>query len=313
MCVKPLEVHAFHFFGTMRFIVSLVAASTVVLHTEAFRTQSILLPRTLPRFAATAQEAEQHPNVPLASIMPYFKIKDWVAAAPIMEEFEHLSERANLPTLEHAWMSKSDDRSGPITVLRVSMHDADQLMDFYIDELSPLIDKLLQTAATIERIELHGISSEDKNHPYSELFETAGWFSKLGSDDALPKTSLYVRPYYTILDEVKAKPLMQQAIEEIQKEEGVLYFGWHREGNRAVCHGIFRDAMSFADHYKRVNTILASLLAGPATLEKIEVHGPDVELKKITNTIKTMKGVFKGVIVQEYSSDTGKHAMYIRE
>jgi len=59
--------------------------------------------------------------------------------------------------------------------------------------------------------------------------------------------------------------------------------------------------------------VLSELLAGPATLEKIEVHGYDAELRKVDETIKELKGVFKGVIVQEYSSETGEHAMYLRE
>ena len=271
-------------------------------------------PQVLSKLAATTQEdTVKDTNAPLASIMPYFKIKDWVAAAPIMQEFDHVSATTNQPPLEHGWMSKKDEGAGPVTVLRVSMHDPDKLMDFYIDELSPLIDKMLQNAATLERIELHGISSEDQERPYSEAFETEGWFSNLSSEKPFPKTALFVRPYYKIRDEEHAKPLMQRAMEETEKEKGILYFGWHREGNRAICHGIFQDGEAFTNHYQKLNSVLSELLAGPATLEKIEVHGYDAELRKVDETIKELKGVFKGVIVQEYSSETGEHAMYLRE
>ena len=103
-------------------------------------------------------------NEPKPSVAPYFKIRDWEAALPIMQEFDDLAAILELP--EFGWSMNEDNM-----VFRATLNDTNELAYFYIDSLSSLIDKMLQKAATIDHVEIAGLTEKLRvdvgDRPYS--------------------------------------------------------------------------------------------------------------------------------------------------
>lgn len=125
-----------------------------------------VLRRTRKLFVATRPEQVQSKtNEPKPSVAPYFKIKDWETALPIMQEFDDLATILELPAF--GWSMNKDNM-----VFRATLNDANELADFYVDSLSSLIDKMLEKAATIDHVEIAGLTEKLRadvgDRPYTE-------------------------------------------------------------------------------------------------------------------------------------------------
>jgi len=283
--------------------------------------------------AATTQDKEQmagdqdsnrfkDEGPPVSSILPYFKIKDWAAADPIMEEFEALAKALRLPA--YGWTKAEGDTVAFATTFP---SDPKKLVAMYFDEFSPLIDRMLERAATMDRLEIHGAPAEldaakregqaredaaralmtdrrtdakgarapahkQQPRPYIEHFEAEeGWFTNMDlRDERIPKQAVNVNTYFTLLDEDVARPLVHEIIEQTRAEGyGCLYFGWHREDDKVVCQGCFRDGQAAANHFGKIDPLLKAMLRGregggagaAAKLETVEVHGRAEEMAKV--------------------------------
>jgi hypothetical protein len=104
-------------------------------------------------------------NAPKPSVAPYFKIKDWEAALPIMQEFDDLAEMLEIPAF--GWSMSGDNM-----VFRAHLNDENELADFYVDSLSSLIDRMLETAAAIDHVEIAGLSERSPSSVEDRSYST---------------------------------------------------------------------------------------------------------------------------------------------
>ena len=74
--------------------------------------------------------------------------------------------------------------------------------------------------------------------------------------------------------------------------------------NKVACDGCFTNAKAFAAHINNINPYLKELLAGPATLNKLEIYARKNELEKTKST--TAQSLFRQADVQEYSTGSDR-------
>jgi len=114
--------------------------------------------------AMRSEKIERDANAPKPSVAPYFKIKDWDAALPIMQEFDDLAAMLEVPAF--GWSMSNDNM-----VFRATLNDENELANFYVDSLASLIDRMLEKAAAIDRVEIAGLSEGTpkgvESRPYS--------------------------------------------------------------------------------------------------------------------------------------------------
>merc|ERR1719327_1256331 len=105
----------------------------------------------------------------LMTIQPTFTIKDWAAAAPIMAEFVEATKTES-GCIYYGW-SKTEDK----LFCREAYVDAAAVCT-HLDNVGALVTKLLESAATLDGIELHGPTAElDKCKGKMDAFGTAYW------------------------------------------------------------------------------------------------------------------------------------------
>mmetsp|Transcript_62876 Transcript_62876/g.141950 ORF Transcript_62876/g.141950 Transcript_62876/m.141950 type:complete len:224 (-) Transcript_62876:153-824(-) len=165
-------------------------------------------------------------------------------------------------------------------------------------------------------IDLH---TDQRLKPLDDFVTDDGFFTNIDLDtNELPSTMVTLRPTYTILDGAAVNKISQAIIEETKAEKGCLFYGWHRDNDTILSQGAFLDGDAVRAHYENVGPLLNSIISeGAGKLECIEIHGPHSEILKTRDVTKKMgRGLFKGAIVKEHSSDSpedDEDEIYIRE
>merc|ERR1712167_100961 len=250
--------------------------------------------------AAVAAALKQRPSEPLSfigdflvsksttssyqfvTIQPTFTIKDWAAAAPIMAEFV---ERTKTETgcIYYGW-SKSGDK----LFCREAYVDAAGALA-HLENVGALVGKLLESAATLDQIELHGPSAElDKCKEKMDGFGTTYWeidsgisfMKKEVTAEWAPQTLMTIQPTFTIKDWAAAAPIMAEFVERTKTETGCIYYGWTKSGDKLFCREAYVGAAGALAHLENVGALVGKLLESAATLDQIELHGPSAELDK---------------------------------
>ena len=97
-----------------------------------------------------------------------------------------------------------------------------------------------------------------------------------------PLDPIIIRPYFTVLDWAKARPIMAEFIQRTSKETGMIYYGWDISGDKLYCREAYRDADAALVHLDNVGSSITDLLAeGVAKMDSISIHGPAAELEKL--------------------------------
>ena len=94
-----------------------------------------------------------------------------------------------------------------------------------------------------------------------------------------PQTLVTIHPYFTVKDWAKAKPIMADFTKKTTDEDGCIYYGWTKAGNKAFCREAYVDGDAVNAHVKNVGAALQKFLK-VAKLDRIEIHGPKAELAK---------------------------------
>mmetsp|Transcript_39060 Transcript_39060/g.78860 ORF Transcript_39060/g.78860 Transcript_39060/m.78860 type:complete len:321 (+) Transcript_39060:447-1409(+) len=277
---------------------------------DAFLPSHVMLNHVTMMSTSSREGQQPRDKAPMRSILPYFKIRDWKTATPIMQEFEMMAHSLGLPNFGWTW-------EGDNVVFRSSMMDPDKLISHYFESFSPLIDKMIERAATIDRLEIHSAPVEssdiktktDQKPKFKvEHFEMEeGWFTNMDlRDDRIPVTMVNSLPRYTIKDEALTRPLMKKIMDMTHEEKDCLYFGWTKQGNTLACQAAFRNGEAMANHYKKVDPLLSVLLDGPATLDTFEIHGSEEELAKTRDILQNLQKKCKEMKIKEFSSTKGE-------
>jgi quinol monooxygenase YgiN len=202
-------------------------------------------------------------------------------------------------------------RSGERLLWCSAFDDSDSMLAAFLDMRSTM-NNLIKAGAELDGIEFLAPSSslvrirensESLLRDFKpEYFETedaylTGYFRKLPVENGSQETLCTLVPHYTIQDWDKARPIMQKIIDAAFSEPGCTYFGWSKSGNKLNSREIFTDGKSMKAHIEKVMPLIEQLKAGPAALDKVDVHGPELEIKKVDEVAATLR--------PEYFKDEG--------
>jgi len=222
-------------------------------------------------------------------------------ATPIMDEI--LALAASDPSIIHyGWV-----RDGNRHLFRGVHLPDDSTLACYFAGLTPLIQKLTDNAAKLEKFVVHGPASKfmesisnadvymtsqerevkeevESSDLWPDVYEEVddGYFSKIKVGDMSAKNSLVtMHPHYKIHDWDQAQPIVQALIEVSAREPGCIFYSWHMSGDTLICREGFIDGESAIKHLSEVGQLKDTLVDGPASLDRIEVHGPTAEIEKL--------------------------------
>jgi quinol monooxygenase YgiN len=220
----------------------------------------------------------------MCSIHPYFTILDEEQAKPIMEDFVKRTKMEK-GCIYYGW-----DLVGDQLYCREAYVNAAAVLK-HLENVAPCIDAILAGPAKLDRIEFHGPASE-----LAKLQETA---DKLGAKcfavdmgisfmveengaEAKNFGLCTIQPYFTVLDMERAKPIMQEFVEQTAKEKSCVYYGWTMDGDKLFCREAYLDAEGVLQHLENVGPCIEKILAsGVCKLDSIEFHGPQADLDRL--------------------------------
>jgi len=96
----------------------------------------------------------------------------------------------------------------------------------------------------------------------------------------------HIRPMFTIVNEEETAKFMSACVEATDSEEGCVYYGWTRSGDKLFCREAYKDGDSVVAHFANAGPLVgAAIDAGHVKLEWIEFHGPASEIAKVKGTM----------------------------
>jgi hypothetical protein len=120
--------------------------------------------------------------------------------------------------------------------------------------------------------------------------------------------SVTLAPYFKLKDAAQFKQIWQEDYRNFaHKGDCVHYaFCFSEDGTRAHCREAYTNADTVLQHLADVDKPLKAVLAGPAELERLEVHGPKEELDKLREALSPLGCLF---YVTEWGTRPSKPAM----
>jgi len=106
--------------------------------------------------------------------------------------------------------------------------------------------------------------------------------------DRKPFGLLTIQPVYTVQDWTAARRLMDEYVDSARSNsDGASYCGWQwcESQDKLFISEAYNSAGTAKAHLARVAPIVERLLAGPATLDRMEVHGPSAELDALRSDL----------------------------
>eukprot|EP00929_Paragymnodinium_shiwhaense_P041570 TRINITY_DN2157_c1_g1_i1.p1 TRINITY_DN2157_c1_g1~~TRINITY_DN2157_c1_g1_i1.p1 ORF type:complete len:912 (-),score=368.51 TRINITY_DN2157_c1_g1_i1:215-2950(-) len=239
----------------------------------------------------------------MVSVHPYFTVVDMGATKPLMEEFI-TKTKTEKNCLYYGW-----DLDGSNLFCREAYLNASAVLE-HLENVGPLLDKILAGPAKLDRLEFHGPASElaklkaTAEKLSAKLFVSDKGISFIKREDSGsggeqpsgffesaegPQNLVTIHPYFTVSDLDKAKPIMSEFVERTKKERGCIYYGWTMDDNKLFCREAYLDGDAVLKHLDNVGSCIGALLAdGIASLDSIAFHGPKAELDKLSEKAKAL-------------------------
>ncbi|MEZ4630523.1 MAG: hypothetical protein R2880_07435 [Deinococcales bacterium] len=106
-------------------------------------------------------------------------------------------------------------------------------------------------------------------------------------------TCCTIVPYFKVHDgQLEAfKALCERFVETTSSEEKCLYYGFSFDGHMAHCREGYADAEGLLTHLGNVGALLQEALK-IASIERLEVHGPEQELAKLREPLAALNPQF---------------------
>ena len=97
-----------------------------------------------------------------------------------------------------------------------------------------------------------------------------------------------IHPYFKIRDgkERDVREYCQRFVEMTSTEPGCLYYGFTFNGNQVHTREAYDYAAAVLAHLGSVGELLGEMLETSADLERIEVHGPEIELAMLRKPLE---------------------------
>jgi len=155
-------------------------------------------------------------------------------------------------------------------------------------------------AAKLDSIEIHGPAEElaktkEAADPLGAVyFETdADGFKYIRPGAESAKGFCSIIPYFTVADWEAAEPGLAECVAKTKTEEGCLFYGFTRSGDKLHCREAYVDGAATAAHLANVGGTLGAMLeSGAAKLDSIEIHGPAEELAKTKEAADPLGAVY---------------------
>jgi len=236
-------------------------------------------------YASAQRKAKERTNTSMM-IVPRFTVIDKSKAEPIMAVFVKKT-RNESGCLYYGW-SMSDDQ----LVCEEIYVDATAVAA-HLKNIGEQIGQITaEGVCKLDSIELHGPAGEVEKckkafDPLgakyfitdSSCANMRGYASKISSR---PLDIMLIRPYFTILDWDKARPIMAEFVERTKSEDRMVFYGWDIDGDTLHCREAYRDADAVAAHLANVGPCIAKLLeADVGKMDSISIYGPAAELEKV--------------------------------
>ncbi len=102
-----------------------------------------------------------------------------------------------------------------------------------------------------------------------------------------------IKPYFKVhlgkLDSFKK--LCERFVDQTKKEDNCLYYSFTFHDDEVYCREAYSDADGVLAHLQNVGPLLEEALK-IADLTKLEIHGPEKELKKLEDPLAPFHPVF---------------------
>jgi len=229
------------------------------------------------------------------TIQPTFTVKDWARAKPIMDEFIEAT-KTEAGCIYYGWST-----SGDKLFCREAYDNAESCLA-HLANVGALVGKLTEASiASLDEIALHGPEAElDKCKASMDGFGTVywktdggvSWMTKEVGGPAAPQSLVTIQPTFTVKDWAAAEALMKEFVPVTASETGAVYYGWTRQGDKLFCREAYVDAAGAIAHLDNVGALVGKMLDGPASLDKIELHGPAAELEKAKEKFSPLGATF---------------------
>lgn len=236
-------------------------------------------------YAAAQRKVKEGQNTSLM-IVPRFTVIDKSKSEPIMAEFVKKT-RTEAGCLYYGWSLCGDQ------LLCEEIYCNAEAVAAHLKNIGPQIGQITaEGICKLDSIELHGPAGEVEK--CKKLFDPLGakyfitdssvqnmrgYASKIASR---PLDIVIVRPYFTVLDWDKARPIMAEFVRRTATEGRMVFYGWDIDGDTLYCREGYRDGDAANAHLKNVGSCIGDLLAeGVAKLSSITIHGPAAELEKV--------------------------------
>mmetsp|Transcript_11800 Transcript_11800/g.27637 ORF Transcript_11800/g.27637 Transcript_11800/m.27637 type:complete len:217 (+) Transcript_11800:91-741(+) len=171
------------------------------------------------------------------------------------------------------------------------------------DRTLPLINTMLQGPAPLNSLEFHGTAEDlekiqravgpklkDPNVRIDYYDSGTGYQTgssdRSGMEDIDRGKICSMYPYFTINNWASCEPILNEIASKSSSETGCYHFAWTRSDDQLRWHGYFIDGEALKKHLDAVRPLIDQLNAGPARIDRLEVHGPQSEIEKGTTPLQ---------------------------
>eukprot|EP00397_Hematodinium_sp_SG-2012_P063389 GEMP01087450.1.p1 GENE.GEMP01087450.1~~GEMP01087450.1.p1 ORF type:complete len:127 (+),score=28.30 GEMP01087450.1:45-425(+) len=105
----------------------------------------------------------------------------------------------------------------------------------------------------------------------------------------MPTDFVSIHPYFTVIDQAKAKTVLAKFVEVTKKEPGCIYYSflWSENGTKLFGREAYVDGDAAVAHVAGVGPLFPELLADDvAKIDRLEIQGPADEIVKLKESVK---------------------------
>jgi len=235
------------------------------------------------------------------TMKPFFDVDDWDESLPMMMRIvEQAAEDQALGLSSGSWTCTDNDQA----LWRSTFDNVGAMLE-NLNRIAPILTAMDAGPAPLNRIEFHGTSDDLKaiqqnmpsfraNDLSINFFDSGSGF-QAGSVDRKDfercRHACSFHPHFTVKDWAVVEPIMNRILTTTSDEEGCLHLGWTRSGDSLQWHGDYVNGEALKAHFEKVKPLLLELVAGPATLVRMDVHGPAAELEKSVTLLDNFEPV----------------------
>merc|ERR1712151_26996 len=253
-------------------------------------------------------------NDTVCHLYPYFKLKQserfrriWYDAYP--------DTKSNQEAEKSHQYAFSFEPTADVASCRESYGDAEGIL-LHLKNVDKPLKEVLNGPAELLRLEVHAPATEiAKLRPTLEPLGCQFFVTEWGFRNAVEPTAakeltdsvVTLAPYFKIKDVERFKGIWQEDYKRFAHREDCVHYAFcFTEDNRAHCREAYPNAEKVLQHLADVDAPLKAVLAGPAELERLEVHGPKVEVDKLRDALSPLGCLF---YVTEWGNRPAKPAM----